>query len=356
MKRHTSAFTIVELLVVISIIAILVALLLPAIQHAREVARISTCNNRLHGLAIGMLSYEAAQQELPPAIIREGRSPSSGRRLYGLPRNARFSWMPLILPYLEGGNAVDKLDMEKRWNDPENQSVVSQPFSFLACPSVGTPASQRDYQLSSSEEVQHYGVSDYTTVGSVLVPSTYLGEPRGYDDWRWDEREIVFIPRSKRSAIIETGPTRIGLISDGTSRTLLLIEDADRPNYWTVQGESPAVNSGYGYPCSTPRARYSEPLQRGLLAGAGWAEPDLHAPVDGARVSGNRVFCGPSSDTSAPAFNLTNDDEGFSFHPGGMIVAFVDGHNEFLNEEMSLRAYVAIVTREAGENSPLDQE
>lgn len=353
MKRYASAFTLVELLVVMSIIAILVALLLPAIQHAREVARISTCNNRLHGLAIGMLSYEAAQQELPPAIIR----PKTKRWQTVERRNDQFSWMPLILPYLEGGDAVDRLDLEKRWDDPVNQPVVSLPFNFLVCPSVGIPASDREYLLGSGAEVQRYGVSDYTTVGSLAINSNsnLFGGKRGSDAWQWSEREVRYIPKSKRSAIIETDPTRMSKISDGTSRTLLLIEDADRPNFWTLFGPYAREVYGNAY-CTAPRPWYSSSQGKMVLTGGGWSEPDLHAPVSGAHLNGDTVYCGPSSDLSAPAFNLTNNDEGFSFHPGGMIVAFVDGHNEFLNEEMSLRAYVAIVTREAGEISPLDQE
>ncbi|MCO6045659.1 DUF1559 domain-containing protein [Aeoliella sp. ICT_H6.2] len=343
MKRHASAFTLVELLVVISIIAILVALLLPAVQHAREAARISMCNSRLHGLAIGMLSYEVDRKELPPAIIRSGRRPRwSGDQ----PRNGRFSWMPLILPYVEDGGVVEKLDLEKRWDDPVNQPGVSQPLGYLICPSVGTPASERNYVLGAGDEVQRYGVSDYTTVGSVSVDS------HKYPSWEWNENFISRIPNDRRSAIIETEPTRMVKISDGTSRTLLLIEDADRPNFWRECGVLDA-RPGIFYKRSTPDPRYSEALGRYLLAGAGWSEPYLHAPVDGAYLT---VGCGPTRKPSAPAFNVHNNGEGFSFHPGGMIVAFVDGHNEFLSEEMSLRAYVAMVTREAGEISPLDDE
>src|SRR3954464_12680860 len=101
--RHR-AFTLVELLIVIAIIGILVALLLPAIQAAREAARRSQCLNNMKQLGIAFLNYETAKKQFPLSIKRAG---SNGHGLN--------NWAPAVLPYIEEGNLVATYDLNEDW-------------------------------------------------------------------------------------------------------------------------------------------------------------------------------------------------------------------------------------------------
>ncbi len=100
-KRQKSGFTLVELLVVIAIIGILVALLLPAVQAAREAARRMSCGNNLHQIGIALHNYHDTYKSFPPAAIwkREKNGPGSAYAGAGSHRN--YTWIALILPFME---------------------------------------------------------------------------------------------------------------------------------------------------------------------------------------------------------------------------------------------------------------
>src|ERR1044072_3020233 len=109
MKRFRNAFTLVELLVVIAVIGILVALLLPAVQAAREAARRGQCANNMRQLAIGLINYENAKKYLPPGGVSQGDG--------GIPSGA--VWSIFILPYVEEQALYDKYD----FNEP-NEALI----------------------------------------------------------------------------------------------------------------------------------------------------------------------------------------------------------------------------------------
>jgi prepilin-type N-terminal cleavage/methylation domain-containing protein/prepilin-type processing-associated H-X9-DG protein len=134
MPRHRSriaAFTLVELLIVIAIIGVLVSLLLPAVQSAREAARRVTCLNNLKQWSLAVNNYESAKRQLPPA----------GDVAYGYPdyefygdSGKMFSWVVFTLPYIEEQNLADRID--------KNRDIVNQPgdpqaavLSAMLCPS-----------------------------------------------------------------------------------------------------------------------------------------------------------------------------------------------------------------------------
>ena len=124
MKRR--AFTLVELLVVIAIIGILVALLLPAVQSAREAARQTSCKNNLRQVGLAMLNYESSQRRLPPGYKFV---PSTTGNANG------FSWASWLLPYLEEGNLHDQLDFDLPVYDASHEYARTQSISLLLCPS-----------------------------------------------------------------------------------------------------------------------------------------------------------------------------------------------------------------------------
>jgi prepilin-type N-terminal cleavage/methylation domain-containing protein len=136
--RRRSAFTLVELLVVIAIIGILVALLLPAIQAAREAARRNQCLNNIRQIGISMMNFESAKKRFPNgATQRYGNDPKTGAPYTGDP--TMFSWVSLLMPYLEEASLHDQVD----WTIPlgvRNAQTPADtghhiPFETYLCPS-----------------------------------------------------------------------------------------------------------------------------------------------------------------------------------------------------------------------------
>src|SRR5262245_15791655 len=120
------AFTLVELLVVIAIIGILVALLLPAVQSAREAARRMQCGNNLKQLGLALLNYESSRGVFP-----FGCGGTSGGARYA----QTGTWAAFILPQLEQQNLFDTFDFKRHMNDPANQKAVSTIVPGFICPS-----------------------------------------------------------------------------------------------------------------------------------------------------------------------------------------------------------------------------
>ena len=129
MKR---AFTLIELLVVIAVIGMLIALLLPAVQAAREGARRMQCMNHLMQLSIAVKNYEQNFGTLPPGTVNE-EGP-----IRNVPLGNHMGWLPRMLPFIEQSALYGQIDFNKGLYDPENREAwLSQPPSILRCPSDG---------------------------------------------------------------------------------------------------------------------------------------------------------------------------------------------------------------------------
>ena len=131
MKRH--AFTLLELLVVIAIIGMLIALLLPAVQAAREAARRLQCTNHLMQLAVAVKNYEQNFGVLPSGTVNDTGP------IRNVPIGNHMGWIPRLLPFIEKGTVYSNIDFNKGVYDPENRDVwVSTPsIHILRCPSDG---------------------------------------------------------------------------------------------------------------------------------------------------------------------------------------------------------------------------
>jgi prepilin-type N-terminal cleavage/methylation domain-containing protein/prepilin-type processing-associated H-X9-DG protein len=125
----TSAFTLLELLVVIGIIAILVSLLLPAVQTTREFARRTHCANNLLQLGIALANYASAHLTLPPGSVNETGP------IYNLPRGYHFGWAAQILPFMELETLHRKFDFRRSVYRPPNDSVQEARIQTFLCPS-----------------------------------------------------------------------------------------------------------------------------------------------------------------------------------------------------------------------------
>ncbi|HYO26189.1 MAG TPA: DUF1559 domain-containing protein [Lacipirellulaceae bacterium] len=122
-------FTLVELLVVIAIIGVLVALLLPAIQAAREASRRSQCLNQIRQVGLACQNFEAARGHFPPSISR-----------------GPYSYIAMTLPYMEQANVQKLIDFKVRWDAPQNQRLFQTELPFVKCPSRDRNESMMVYQ------------------------------------------------------------------------------------------------------------------------------------------------------------------------------------------------------------------
>jgi prepilin-type N-terminal cleavage/methylation domain-containing protein/prepilin-type processing-associated H-X9-DG protein len=128
-KGHCRGFTLVELLVVIAIIGILIALLLPAVQAAREAARRTQCVNNLAQLGLAVQNYDAAHEVLPPGVVNpEGP-------IHSAPKGYHMGWLVQLLPFVEEQVTFNHVDFSVGAYDKKNAEVLKVEVSLFSCPS-----------------------------------------------------------------------------------------------------------------------------------------------------------------------------------------------------------------------------
>jgi prepilin-type N-terminal cleavage/methylation domain-containing protein len=213
MSRRRPGFTLIELLVVIAIIAILISLLLPAVQQAREAARRTQCRNNLMQLGIALHNYEMAFETLPPGV-----SNPTGPVL-NLPDGYHMGWITQILPYMEQQNAFRKIDFTKGVYAAENDQVRAHDISGLHCPS--TPASAVGYSANGAS----YALSSYVGIhNDVEEPIDenqngvlFLNSSVRYDDVTDGSSHTIYVSESG----LDTGAIAVNLgWMSGTRATL----------------------------------------------------------------------------------------------------------------------------------------
>ena len=287
-------FTLVELLVVIAIIAVLIGLLVPAVQQVRESASRIQCANNLKQLGLALLNFHGVYTKFPPGQV-EGPYPPAGVNW-----KVNHGWAVFILPYLEKQALYKAYRWDRRLADPSNQPVVAYHLKDFQCPS----APEQDRYDTTSGQFANLGTKgacgDYApTFG--IDPALATGDYQG--------------------VLVRNRMTRLTAISDGTSNTILLTEDAGRPKLW--------------------QAGSASPNQR-VISGGPWAGFETGITLQGSTIDG-------ASRPGPCALNCTNDHEVYSFHPGGANVVFADGSIHFLQAGMNLRVMAALITRAGGE-------
>ncbi|MBC8353051.1 MAG: DUF1559 domain-containing protein [Planctomycetes bacterium] len=181
-RRAIRGFTLVELLVVIAIIGILVALLLPAVQAAREAARRAQCTNNLVQLAIAIHNYEAANRVYPPGTVE----PSGP--IQNVAQGYHHNWIGQLLPYIERRTAYDHVDRAVGVYDPANAPVRDLNISGLLCPSSWSASAGYSsyaavhHDVEAPIDVDNHGVFflnsavRYTDVSDGASQTLFLGE------------------------------------------------------------------------------------------------------------------------------------------------------------------------------------
>lgn len=336
-SKATGGFTLVELLVVIAIIGILVALLLPAVQSAREAARRIQCTNQMKQLGLAMLNYESANNELPPAYTPNwtgtplvGACPgTSGTPATGNGLNAH-NLIAFILPNIEQQSIYDQIDFARDWDsrfptgtgETPNRLVSETVIKELICPSAPTSeeragivavTNQLPYDVgpAASDYAVCVDVSDDPDEGFCELVNSGLVQERALEDLQ---------------GLIQDVPTSLRRVTDGLSKTFMLFEDAGRPIHF-VRGAIDPVTPAVTNPGNNP-------------AGGAWADPQSFFIY----LNSQELTCGVTE-----IINCDNWDEIYSFHSGGANFLYGDGSVHFHGEDLDPELFVTLFTRAAGD-------
>lgn len=243
MRQIRAGFTLVELLVVIAIIGVLMGLLLPAVQYAREAARNSSCLNNIRQIALATSNFEAAQQAFPPARIYQKQVGTPGLDCGG----EEPSWLVRIMPYVEQQNLFGKWDLSKRYRD-HDPAITAVPLPVYICPSRHSVDSANTPPVDMSVIVRLpcgcHGRIQITVVGGATGDyAGNHGDPTpgatgGPNDYYYGGNGNGIIISSQARCIMRDGQrvpgpwvdrVRISDVRDGLSNTFLVGELQVRP-------------------------------------------------------------------------------------------------------------------------------
>lgn len=328
-KRN--GFTLIELLVVIAIIALLMAMLLPAIQRVREAANKMLCGSNMRQIGIAAHNYHNDYNGLPPSRVSKNNSLAP----YIPANTGRGNMLMYVLPYLEGDNTHKGFRQNRDWCDPVNTSsgLLKLPLKMYMCPS--SPDGPR-------QQVET-GVKYLT---GFLPPYPDATNPNPVEGFATDYAPLVQVRSSAQSAVglglalpyttanppgfgamRQNTVTNLTHINDGATHTTLVGEMAGRPAWWV-------------------RGRF---MPGTTVKDCIWAAADNNINVTGTDVSGEK-------NGGNIVINGRNDGDVYSFHTHGANILFADGSVRFIGENMSAQMLVYLVTRRGGEITLEDEQ
>jgi prepilin-type N-terminal cleavage/methylation domain-containing protein/prepilin-type processing-associated H-X9-DG protein len=332
-SRRGAGFTLIELLVVIAIIGVLIALLLPAVQSAREAARRMQCTNNLKQLGLGMHNYESANGMFPIGNANYGVGTGAALIELGWSVPAR------MFPYMEQAAAFNVANFGIKYSNAQNTTVIGLNVSFLMCPS----------ETNTQKFNPTYGLGNY-----------------GWNQGTW------FVWGGYNSAVKNDGMfgvnfgRRISEIPDGTSATIAASESktwgASLRNC-TLSGMSPTVfptreeilqiiSSGYST-CNPNRDPWGTRWSNGAAYYSGLTfalPPNTKSTAGPNQVIYNLISI--DENEGAPTYAAVTAR---SFHPSGVNALFSDGSVRFIKDSIDWRVWRAMGTVAGGEVVSADQ-
>ncbi len=336
MVRQRTGFTLIELLVVIAIIAILIGLLLPAVQKVREAAARMSCQNNLKQLGLALHNHEGAIGKLPPLF--PFTAPNSSVQDY------KYTWSVLaqLSPYLEQTNIYNTMDLTQMIYVPPtyqisaaNQFAVAQKVKIFLCPS------DRGEPVSSAYGVQNLGPTNYVACHGSGVPNN--GSPLNADG--------VFIPRFGM---------RITDITDGTSNTAAMSESIlgsggeNMPGGSPPPGDERTVYKYLGYSgtlpsdttCAGPPLVWNGANHRQFM----WASGEARCVSYNHYFPPNsRNFDCVANNPALPGYMAVGYKAARSWHNGGVNLLLADGSVRFVANSIPLETWRSLSTRSGGE-------
>ena len=336
-RKPARGFTLIELLVVIAIIAILIGLLLPAVQKVREAAARLKCQNNIKQLALACHNMEGVRGGMPPSSIN---SPGSTQwaalgeflRVGATPTAAanfgRHSFLAIILPYIEQGNVLQAsgvtYTLRLDWFEPNNRPAASTRIPTFECPTA-----PNDHRIDP--------ILEPGTYGSGWVPTTtdYMAVNRANNRsavWNAIFNDTSYPGDEAIKGVLATNQyTPFAAVTDGLSNTIMLAEAAARPQSWK-----------FG-------VRQADPT---FMNGA-WAHFTNDVAVDGSNASGSTLSAAADVPTAC-SVNCANQGEIYAFHTGGANVAMGDGSVRFIRSNVALQTLMVLCARADNKPTPGD--